>query len=65
MEACCADPANRDKQPIPPEQREHTRRQTGATPGLTVCRACGRRHFTLTVDPVTIGLRGQSMGASS
>jgi hypothetical protein len=30
MEACCADPANRDKQPIPPEQREHTRRQTGS-----------------------------------
>jgi hypothetical protein len=63
VEPCCADPANRDTQPIPPEQREHARRTSGATPGLTLCRVCGRRHFTLTVDTVVLGVRGQAMGA--
>jgi hypothetical protein len=63
MEPCCSNPANRDTQPVSPEQREQARRVSGATPGLTVCRVCGRRHFTLTVDPVTLGLRGQALGA--
>ena len=64
MEPCCADLTNRAVQPVPPDQRDAARRVSGATPGLTVCRVRGRRHFTLTVDPVTIGLRGQALGAS-
>ncbi len=63
MEPCCADLANREPRELPAEQREQARRSSGATPGLTVCRVCGRRHFTLTVDPVTLGLRGQALGA--
>jgi hypothetical protein len=63
MNECCADLTNRERQPVPPEQRELARRQTGATPGLTVCRVCNRRHFTLTIDTVTMGLHGQAMGA--
>ena len=63
MEPCCADPANRETQPVPAAQREQARRVSGATPGLQVCRVCGRRHFTLTIDPVPIGLTGQAMGA--
>ena len=62
MESCCADPANREPQLIPPEQREQARRTSGATPGLTVCRVCGRRHYSLTIDPVSIGLTGAPMG---
>jgi hypothetical protein len=61
MEDCCANLANRETRPVPMEQRELARRQTGATPGLTVCRVCNRRHFTLTVDPMVIGMRGQSL----
>jgi hypothetical protein len=62
MESCCADPANRETQPIADEQREQARRTSGATPGLTVCRVCGRRHYSLTIDPVSIGLTGALMG---
>jgi len=62
MEPCCADPAHREIQAVPAAQREAARRVTGATPGVTVCRVCGRRHFTLTLDPVRLGLRGQAMG---
>lgn len=64
MEPCCADPANRETRPVPPEQREHARRVSGASPALTVCRVCGRRHFTLTIDPVRVGVSGAPMGAT-
>ena len=64
MEPCCADAANRDTHPVPAEQREQARRTSGATPGLTVCRVCGRRHFTLTIDPMRFGVTGQSMGGT-
>ena len=64
MESCCADPANRERQPIPAEQREQARRTSGSTPGLTACRVCGRRHYTLTIDPVQIGLAGAPMGGA-
>jgi hypothetical protein len=62
METCCSDPANREPQPIDPAVRDRTRLTTGATPGLTVCRACGRKHYTLTVDPTRLGVVGQAMG---
>lgn len=63
LQTCCADPANRERQEIPREQIERARRTSGATPGLTVCRVCGRRHYTMTVDPLRFGVTGQSMGA--
>jgi len=43
---CCADEENLEEQP------------TGR-PDVVVrkCRACGRRHIEVTVDPLTIGVR--------
>lgn len=58
LQTCCTDPANRVPQEIPVEQREQARRTSNATPGLTICRVCGRRHFTLQIDPIPFGVRG-------
>ncbi len=51
---CCAVPENLELRPDHPDTR----------PGLEVrvCRACGRRHFELTLDAGAIGLRGSGMG---
>jgi hypothetical protein len=62
MNPCCEDLANREVQPIAPEQRELARRSSGATPTLQTCAVCKRRHFLLTVDPARFGVMGQSMG---
>lgn len=50
LRLCCSDPNN--LRLLPPD--------SNAPPGLEtrVCRKCDRRHITMNVDPVTLGITG-------
>lgn len=50
LRLCCADPAN--LRLLPPDPN--------SPPGLEVrvCRTCDRRHITMNVDPVHMGITG-------
>lgn len=61
---CCQDRSNLDVVPL---DRLTIKRanERGGTPGLLVCRVCGRKHYTLAVRPMEFGVTGRSLNGAS